>query len=117
MSQSEVEYLRHIEEEMAYLAKIGHETKKERFDRDDTLKRATTRSIEIIGEATKQLSGELRAKYPSVPWRQFAGMRDRLIHGYFSVDYDIVWDVIVNEAPELQSTVEGIIEAETSRAQ
>ena len=44
-------------------------------------------------------------------------MRDRLIHGYFSVDYDIVWDVIVNEAPELQSTVEGIIEAETSRVQ
>ena len=115
MSQSEIEYLRHVREEAGYLAEMGRSTGKERFLSDDTLKRATVRSIEIIGEATKQLSGDLRKRYPAVEWRSMARMRDRLIHGYFSVDYDIVWDVVKNEAPTLQAEIESILEAETAR--
>ena len=64
MSRSEAEYLRHIQEEAGYLAEIGRDMKKARFVRDDTLKRAATRSIEIIGEATKQLSGEIARAVP-----------------------------------------------------
>lgn len=112
MSRSEAEFLRHIQGEAAYLEDMGRNAEKTRFMADDTLKRAAVRSIEIIGEATKQLSDELREKYSDVPWRSMARMRDRLIHDYFSVDYDIVWDVIENEAPRLRDDVARIIEQE-----
>jgi uncharacterized protein with HEPN domain len=58
--------------------------------RDETLKRAFVRSIEVIGEATRNIPIETRQKYPQVDWKAMAGMRDRLIHGYFGIDYDIV---------------------------
>jgi len=114
MSQSELEYLRHIQDEAAYLTGVGRDTEKSRFVRDETLKRASARSIEIIGEATKQLSDDLRERYSEVPWQQMTRMRDRLIHGYFSVDYDIVRDVIENEAPPLQDKIARVIEAEAA---
>ena len=53
-------------------------------------KRAFARSVEVIGEAVKNLPSEMYQKYPNIPWRKIAGMRDRLIHGYFSVDYELV---------------------------
>ncbi|MFN3927962.1 MAG: DUF86 domain-containing protein [Pseudanabaenaceae cyanobacterium] len=67
---------------------------------DETLKRAYVRSIEVIGEAVKQLQ-----KYDVIECRSMAGMHDRLIHSYFGVDYDIVWDVIVNKAPTLDAEI------------
>ncbi len=68
----------------------------------------------IIGEATKQVPEEIRKKYPHIQWRAMAGMRDRLIHSYFGVDYDIVWDVVINKAPELQQDIEEILQNEES---
>jgi uncharacterized protein with HEPN domain len=85
---------------------------KEAFLRDETLKRAFVRSLEIIGEAVKQLPDEIKQRHSRLEWRAMAGMRDRLIHGYFGVDYDIVWDVVTNKIPELQQTVEHILRQE-----
>jgi uncharacterized protein with HEPN domain len=68
--------------------------------------------FKIIGEAAKNLSAELRAKYPVVPWKSMAGIRDRLIHNYFGVNLDIVWEVVTAELPEVVLQLERILEQE-----
>jgi uncharacterized protein with HEPN domain len=73
---------------------------------------AVIRNLEIIGEATKSLSAKLRGKYLDVPWKGMAGVRDRLIHHYFGVNLDIVWDIVTDELPGLESQVEEIIQNE-----
>lgn len=106
MPRSAREYLHHILDEAQYLANKSREVNRSSFLQDDTLKRAFVRSIEVIGEAVKRLPEPLKAQHAGVEWRSIAAMHDRLIHGYFGVDYEIVWDVAANKAPELAREVE-----------
>ncbi len=96
-----LEYLKHIKDECEYLITKSEGLAQDEFNDDETLQRAFVRSLEIISEATKKIPGEFRAKYPDVNWREMAGMRDVLIHDYFGVNYNIVWDVVVNHIPQL----------------
>ncbi|MEW6573660.1 MAG: DUF86 domain-containing protein [Bacillota bacterium] len=114
MSLSALEYLRHILDETEYLMGRAQGLSQDQFMRDATLKRAFVRSIEIIGEASKKIPDDFKQKYSHLEWRAMAGMRDRLIHGYFGVDYDIVWDVVTNKIPVLYRAVKEIIETEGS---
>ena len=115
MSLSVLEYLRHILDEIEYLRRETEKVSQEEFVQDETLKRAFVRSIEIIGEATKKIPDDFKQRYPHIEWRAMAGMRDRLIHGYLGIDYDIVWDVVINKIPVLQQEVEQIFQNEQSR--
>jgi uncharacterized protein with HEPN domain len=103
--KSDKEYLDHIKEEINFVNEKSLGLSKEEFLKDDVLKRAFVRSIEIIGEAVKNLSNDYKKTHQNIEWRKIAGIRDRLIHGYFSIDYDIVWDVINNKIPELKNTI------------
>lgn len=70
------------------------------------------RSLEVIGEAVKNLPEEFREAYPEVEWRSIARMRDRLIHTYFGMDYQLVWDVVQEKLPELKRNIQRIIDSQ-----
>ncbi len=112
MPVSPLDYLRHIRDEARYLAEESARTTKSHFDTNETTKRAFVRSIEIIGEATKKVPGDLKQRYPHIDWRGMTGMRDKLIHDYFGVDYDIVWDVAATKEAQLERDIETILRAE-----
>lgn len=109
MSLSAREYLQHILDETRYIIEYSQGLEREDFVANETLKRAFLRSLEVIGEAVKNFPLEFREKYPTIQWRLIAGMRDRLIHNYFGVDYDIVWDTVTNKVPMLDREIRRIM--------
>ncbi len=115
MSKSSIDYLTHILIECEYINNTLHSVDFDNFIADETLKRAIVRSLEIIGEATKQITADLKYKWSNIKWRNIAGMRDKLIHDYFGVNYSIVWDVAKNRIPELIIQINEVIENEKDK--
>ena len=112
MYKSYIPYLQHILDECLYVRSvITDEMQMEQFLQDETLKRAVTRSLSIIGEATKKIPTDVKYAWQRISWRQMAGMRDRLVHDYMGVNYYIVWDVAKNIIPELTNQIQEVIDA------
>ena len=112
MYPSQLEFIRHIEDECSYILRVTTGKTKEYILNDETLTKALVRSLEVIGEATKNVNEQLKNRYPQIDWKDMAGMRDKLIHHYFGVDYEIVFDVITNHIPELHDEMQRIIKLE-----
>ena len=81
----------------------------DRFIHDDKTIDAAIRNLEIIGEAAKNIPEDIKSKYPEIPWKAIAGMRDKLIHSYFGVSLSIVWETIKNDLPTLKYQIERIL--------
>ena len=82
----------------------------EAFRADDKTTSAVMRKLEIIGEATKQIPDEIRRNYPDIPWKEMAAMRDKLIHFYFGVDYQLVWRALKRRLPQIKPELQKMLE-------
>lgn len=102
-------YLLHIREEIDFVLRHTKSLEKDNFLSDETLTRAVVRSLEIIGEANKKLPPDFKSKHPQIEWKKIAGTRDVLIHDYFGIDWDIVWDIITNKLPDLLFQIDNIL--------
>ncbi len=110
MSKQYVELLKHILDECVFIQEaVTPEMTIHEFVKDEVLKRAIVRSLEIIGEATKKIPGDIKYHWKAVQWKNMAGMRDKLIHDYFGINYTIVWDVVKNKIPDLKRQMEIVI--------
>jgi len=105
-------FLRHIMESINAIESHMRGITIDSFFESILIQDAVIRRIEIIGEATKNLSAEVRNKYPYIPWRSIAGMRDVLIHEYFGVDLKLVFDTATKKIPQLKEQIETVIKAE-----
>ena len=98
-------YLKHILEAITNIEKFVEGLTKEGFFENVEKQYAVLRGLEIIDEATKNLSKDLKVKYREIPWRDIAGMRDKLIHEYFGVDLELVWVTIEDKLPEFKKQI------------
>jgi len=103
-------FLEHIIESINLIETYIQDSTKEKFLESVQLQDMIIRRLEIIGEAVKNLPGDLKKKHNDVPWKRIAGMRDKLIHEYFGVDFKLTWQVVEKELPVFKKRVLEILE-------
>ncbi len=106
MVRNDEDRLRHMLEAASKASGLIEGLTRANLKGDELRSLALTHLLEILGEAAKGVSEETRAKHPQLPWTQMAATRDRLIHGYFSVDLDIVWEIVSHDLPPLIASLE-----------
>ena len=110
MRKDNLVYLKHILDAIYRIEEYTVKVKYDDFMNNNLVQAGVMREIEIIGEATKKLVQEFKRKYSDIPWKEMAGMRDKLIHDYFGVDLDGVWDTVKRDIPTLKDKIKNIIE-------
>lgn len=103
------DFLNDIFNECIYLINRTQNLNYEKFAENEDLKKAFTRSLEVIGEAAKHIPQNIRKKYPQIPWKTIAGIRNKVIHEYFGVIYERIWKTVKEDIPELKVQVEKMI--------
>lgn len=104
-------YLKDILDAMDTIEKFVEGMEFDEFKGDDKTSSAVIRKFEIIGEATKNVPGSLKQRHPDIPWREMAGMRDKLIHFYFGIKYELVWRTIKDVIPEVRPLIQKIFKS------
>ena len=109
MIKDDLVYLNHIKDAISRIEEYVNGLTYNGFIEKYLIQDGVIRQIQVIGEATKKISDNTRQKYPSVPWKDIAGMRDKLIHDYFGIDLDAVWDTVEKDIPILKNEIEIIL--------
>ena len=110
MSEADNVRIRHILDAGREAVAFAKGRSRSGLDTDRKLNLSLVRLLEIIGEAAKNIPKDITQKYPEIPWQKMAGMRDRLIHFYFGVKYDLVWQTIKKDIPHLKPLIQKILE-------
>ena len=108
------DFVSDIQEAIRRIATYAAGMTEEAFMADVKTQDAVIRNLEILGEATKNLSEEFRARYSHIPWKNMAGVRDRLIHHYFGINLDIVWQIVVAELPDVITALDEVVDDDTA---
>lgn len=109
MSRRDKDYLRDIQDAIHRILAYTEHLSYDEFLEDGKTQDAVIRNVQVIGEAVKKLSGSLRKAHLHMPWKAMAGMRDRVVHEYFGVNYDIVWTVARQELPQVLPQIESLL--------
>lgn len=110
MKREIIDYIQDIIESMINALKFIDDMSYEKFQKDDKTIYAVIRAIEIIGEASKNIPEEVRVKHSDIPWKDMAGMRDKVIHEYFGVNIERVWLTVKDDIPRLKPLIQKILE-------
>ena len=101
-------FLTHILESIGWIEKETKDLSKDKFVQDVPTHDAVIRRLEIIGEAVKNLPTDFKIEYPDIAWKKIEGFRDKLIHGYFGIDLELVWEIVNKDIPPLKEQIEKI---------
>lgn len=107
------DFLADINEAIALISFYTKGLTYKKFLEDRKAQDAIVRNFEVIGEASKNITAAFKAKHPDVPWKKVAGLRDKLIHFYFGIDYKIIWSIAKKELPELRKQTEELLKQES----
>ena len=112
MKKEPLIFIQHILENIQNIESFSESFSENEFTKDKLRQNAIIKSIETIGEASKNIPDSFRKKYSKVPWKKIAGLRDIIVHAYFGIDLNIVWEIIKNDIPKLKIQIEKILEKE-----
>ncbi len=110
MKENDQVYLRHIFDAISRIEEYCLGVSMQKFLKNKMISAAVVRELEIIGEAARNVSRELRKANPELPWEQMTGTRNRLIHEYFGVDLEIVWQTVTRDLPALKDMIKNLLE-------
>ena len=110
MKKEDVVFVKHIIDNIENIKLFIKNITKSDFLGDEEKQYAVVRALEIIGEAVKNISQEIKDEYPKIEWKAIAGTRDRIIHAYFNVDLNIVWEIIKEDLPKLKKEISRILD-------
>jgi uncharacterized protein with HEPN domain len=110
MRRMHKDYIEDIINSILKIQQFTEEMSFEKFAEDDKTIFAVIRALEIIGEASKKIPLSLKNKYPAIPWREIAGMRDKLIHEYFGISVKVLWNTVKEDIPTIKSLFQRILE-------
>lgn len=109
-------FLEHVLESIDKIESFVKGIPKEAFLRDELRKSAVVREIEVIGEAVKNLPVGYYVKYPYIEWKDIAGTKDKIVHHYFGIDFEVVWEIVKEDLPQLKKEVKEILQKESKES-
>ena len=101
-NKEDIIFIKHVLDSIEAIEDFSKNMDRKELSSNRMKQSAIVREIEVIGEAVKNMSNRLKEKYPSVPWKDIVGTRDKMIHHYFGVDLDIIWNIVKTDLPDLK---------------